>query len=261
MRTFNPVSERAGPLTRAAIVCLVVFLSACSSTGPLSREADRSAAPTPADTGTDSLATRPRGDTVPHGETLSSLSYRPGTLTGETPPESPSGRARRVARQYLREQGGRFGLASGGLSELTVTSVEALPMGYRVNFVQTRRGLPVFNGGMKIVLDRSHRVVAVLNRYVPDQGRPAKPALDPPRIKRALEAWVAENPSKSLPSTPLSVRELEPGYWFDGKATHLVYRGRLVGGEHALPYQVLIDAGSGNVLRQKKLFKSQGEGS
>lgn len=261
MRIPGDESGRAGRLIRSVLVFLVLLAAACSQNATLPGEADHSAAPTHADAGTDTSASSSRVDSdgpkVPHGETLTGLSYRPEASPGETAPGSPSERAGSIARRYLQERGERFGLAAGKLSELSLTSVEPMPTGYRVNFVQTRRGLPVFNGGIRIVLDRSFRVTVVHNRYVPDQGRSAQPGLDSEGVERTLEEWVTENPSKGLPSTPISVRGLEPGYWFDGETTHLVYRVRLVGGEASRPYQILIDATSGNVLRQKKLFRSK----
>ncbi|MFB6356144.1 MAG: hypothetical protein ABEJ65_06475, partial [bacterium] len=97
----------------------------------------------------------PPDTTIDFGES----NWDPSASTANVPVKSigesiQKSDAKRIARKVLNQRTGRYSLRGDHKQELTVQNVQQSPAGYHVRFKQTRRGLPVFNGGFVVNMDK-----------------------------------------------------------------------------------------------------------
>lgn len=75
-----------------------------------------------------------------------------------------SGSPEQAARQYLNLQASLFKM-SLGLSDIQTRTVQESPAGYHVRFQQTFQNVPVYASDIVVSIDRSNRVLMVMNNY------------------------------------------------------------------------------------------------
>ncbi|HEY5999034.1 MAG TPA: M4 family metallopeptidase, partial [bacterium] len=159
-----------------------------------------------------------------------------------------------IAAGFLAEQAALFGLDPQA-GDLVADEVRQSPGGFHVTFRQFAGGLPVFNGGVEVTLDRDRRVFLVNSEYVPAGGIALAPALAADEaVASAVRAEAAAREAGT--SAPPSVSgEPRLGVYLDGETPRLAWRFVT---ESRSPFAVVeqtVDAGDGRVLLRRDLVQ------
>jgi extracellular elastinolytic metalloproteinase len=162
-----------------------------------------------------------------------------------------SGPRATVARGWLRDQRELFGVDAGTVDGLGVASaVTAGAAGITtVRFQQRYRGLPVFDGGVQVALDRGGRVLSAAGSPLPEPAVDSvAPALDAGAAVQAFERTTG--PGTAVPGTPpqlvLFPRPAGP------RLAWRVVRRQVSGSTD----EAVVDADSGRVLFRQSLTTS-----
>jgi Zn-dependent metalloprotease len=174
-----------------------------------------------------------------------------GALSG------PSGAvSEEAARQFLVEDGARFGFAGDATDLVLVRDVRSL-MGRHFVFEQRFEGLPVYGAEVRVHFDTKGRVIGANSSYAADLVLEATDAAVP--LSRALEAIAAVGPPPSrkravdaaaraerLRTSLLSPRSSLVVFVLAGGA-HLAWHVEAPGFPES--WEAVVDARSGEVLR------------
>jgi len=161
------------------------------------------------------------------------------------------GSAEDVARAYLQETAGRFGLTRAG-DDLVLNAVQVVPGGSHVRFGQAIDGVPIYRADIVVSLnaDGDH-VTAVASNCDPfaDRGLATTPSLT---VAQAREIAIG---SLRIPGAPQFIGDLTEGLWIvrdedlAGSTPHLAWRITVPLMEPLGDWEVFVDAHSGEVLR------------
>ncbi len=156
-----------------------------------------------------------------------------------------------VARAYLSDRAGQFGLTRGG-DDLVLDAVQVVPGGSHVRFVQSIDGVPVYRADLVVSLnaDGDH-VTAVASNYDPsiDQGTSTMATLS---VAEAREIAIA---SLGIDGAPQFTGDMTEGLWIvrdediAGSTPHLAWRITVPVMDPLGDWEVFVDARSGDVLR------------
>jgi extracellular elastinolytic metalloproteinase len=184
-----------------------------------------------------------------------------GALTG------PAGGDRAaVAMRWVESNRAALGLSAADLDSLRLSD-RSVDQGSGFTFLRYRqyfRGIPTFDGGLRVNLDRGGRILNVTGAPVPHLSIPSvDPALSGSEALRALQDNVGVRRAIDVTSGPAGVRQVtrfQRGDFarlvlFDGPdgvrlAWHVLYRATSL----AL-YDAVVDATTGKVLFRQNLTK------
>ena len=171
-----------------------------------------------------------------------------------------------VAMRWIDGNRTALGLSAADVSTLTLSD-RAVDKGSGFTFLRYRqsfRGIPAFDGGLRVNLDRGGRILNVTGAPIAGLGIPSvTPQLSAADALRALQGNVGVRRAVDVTSGPLGVRRMTRFargdfarlVLFDGPdgtvlAWHVVYRASSL----AL-YDAVIDATSGRILFRQNLTK------
>ncbi len=184
-------------------------------------------------------------------------------MDGALSPPAAGDRAA-VALDWARANRGALGLTAAEVDDLELT---ARAISRRTGFTHLRyrlsdRGIPAFDGGLRVSLDRGGRVLSAIASPAPQVGS-AAPRLDAADALRALQRDVGVERRVGVVSGPAGARRtthFEGGdfarlvLFGSGRGTrlawHLTYRASDVA-----HYDAVVDATSGAVLFRQNLVK------
>ena len=191
-----------------------------------------------------------------------SVQARAGALT-----EPAGGDRAAVALRWVREHRSALGLSADDVDGLRLTA-RTLSAGTgftRVRFGQAVGGIPSFDGGLQVNLDRGGRILSVTGSPLPDLPETAPaPRLDAAAALRALQREVgvrrpvaiAEGPEGVRRTTRFEGGDLARLVRFGPKARpawHLTYRAT-----SSAHYDAVVDARSGAILFLQNLTRADG---
>ena len=181
-------------------------------------------------------------DLDPTTSTVRSLADLSGALTG------PSGGSRRdIALGYVRAHRTALGLTDADLGTLTAERSPTTPDGVTVvRWTQAVDGIPLFDNGLTVAIDRAGRVISVGGSpvHAPDPNA-ASPALSADAAEKALRASVGAGTETAAPQL----------VYFDvNGALRLAWRMQYRTSGTAL-YDAVVDAVTGRVLHRANLVK------
>ena len=184
-------------------------------------------------------------------------------LDGALSPPAAGDRAA-VALDWVRENRGAFGLTAAGVDGLELSARETSPRTgiTHLRFRRSDRGIPAFDGGVRVSLDRAGRVLSAIGAPAL-QVASATPRLDAVDALRTLQRAVGAVRPVGVLSGPAGTRRttrFEGGdfarlvLFGSGRGTrlawHLTYRES--GTEH---HDAVVDASTGEVLFRQNLVK------
>jgi extracellular elastinolytic metalloproteinase len=184
--------------------------------------------------------------------TIRALQARAGALSAVT-----AGDRAAVARRWVREHRAALGLTAADLDGLALAgrTVSAATGITHLRYRQADRGIPAFDGGLRVSLDRGGRVLSVTGAPVPDlEAEQAAPRLDAVAALRALQRDVGARRAVEVVAGPAGVRR-ETRFAGGGLARLVVFDGRL--GWHVTDAgrDAVVDAGSGAILFRHDLTR------
>jgi extracellular elastinolytic metalloproteinase len=192
-------------------------------------------------------------------ETALSVQAVDGTLTG------PAGGDRAdVALDWVRANRSALSLSAGDVDGLELTArATSRGTGFtHLRYRQIDRGIPAFDGGLRVSLDRAGRILSAAGAPAP-QVESAVPRLDAAGALRALQRDVGVERSVPIVAGSTGVRRMTRFAGGDfarlvlfgsGRGTrlawHLTYRA-----DDTAHYDAVVDAGTGAVLFRQNLVK------
>jgi extracellular elastinolytic metalloproteinase len=191
--------------------------------------------------------------------TVRAVQARDGALTGVA-----AGDRAAVALRWVREHRTALGLTARDVDALALTGRDASPATgiTHLRFRQADRGIPAFDGGLRVSLDRGGRILSVTGAPVSGlEARTVVPRLDAAAALRALQRDVGSPRPVDVVSGPSGVRRETRFAGGDfarlvlfGRrlAWHLTYRATSVA-----HYDAVVDAASGAILFRQNLTKAQ----
>jgi extracellular elastinolytic metalloproteinase len=197
----------------------------------------------------------------PLTETARSVQRLNGTLTGPA-----AGDRADVAMRWVKENRTALGLTAADVSTLTLSD-RSVDKGSGFAFLRYRqyfRGIPTFDGGLHVNLDRGGRILNVTGAPLSGLSVPSvSPKLSAANALRAVQADVRVRRAIDITSGPAGVRQMTRFtrgdfarlVLFDSPdgtvlAWHVVYRATSL----AL-YDAVVDATSGRILFRQNLTK------
>jgi hypothetical protein len=197
----------------------------------------------------------------PLTETARSVQRLNGTLTGPAAGARPD-----VAMRWVQANRTALGLTAADVSTLTLSD-RSLDEGSGFTFVRYRqyfRGIPTFDGGLRVNLDRAGRILNVTGAPISGLSVPTvNPRLSGADALRALQSDVGVRRAIDVTSGPAGARQITRFthgdfarlVLFGGPdgtvlAWHVVYRASSL----AL-YDAVVDATSGRILFRQNLTK------
>lgn len=166
------------------------------------------------------------------------------TMKGRLSPPG-EGSPAAAAGRFLKEKAALFGLQPDA-ADLTLESQRESPAGTHLAYRQTHGGLPVFNGGVEVTLDRERRVSLVNSEYVPTDGLDVSPAVSAEEAVTVARVFAPAGKPSSPPQLGV--------FLVDG-APCLAWRFVL---EAKTPFAVVeftVDAQDGRVLERRDLVQ------
>ena len=196
--------------------------------------------------------------------TVRSVQGRDRPLTGVS-----GGDRAAVALGWVRANREALGLAAADVEALTPAARTVAP-GARithVRFVQAARGIPAFDGGLRVSLDRGGRILSVTGSPLPGlEASTVTPRLDAVAAMRALQRDVGVERPVGVASGPVGVRRVTRFAGGDfarlvlfGSARrtrlawHLTYRASALA-----HYDAVVDAATGAILFRQNLTRHHG---
>ncbi len=169
-----------------------------------------------------------------------------------------------IARGYLRANAAALGLSAADVDALAAPTRVAAPGGLVIlRFRQVSDGIPTFDNGVRVALDRAGRVIAVTGSPRHDLRAPSTaPRLDARQALGRLmddvdvsrDVRVSSGPTGSRRTTRFSTGDTARLVLFGAKevrlAWHLTYRAT-----PAAAYDAVVDAETGRVLYRANLVK------
>ncbi|HET8759309.1 MAG TPA: M36 family metallopeptidase [Solirubrobacteraceae bacterium] len=193
--------------------------------------------------------------------TARSVQRLDGTLTGPA-----SGDRAAIAMRWVESNRAALGLGAADLDTLRLSD-RSVDEGSGFTYLRYRQffqGIPTFDGGLRVNLDRGGRILNVTGAPVPDLSVPSvDPALSGTAALRALQANVGVRRAIAVRSGPTGARQVTRFargdfarlVLFDGPdgvrlAWHVLYRATSL----AL-YDAVVDATTGKILFRQNLTK------
>lgn len=177
---------------------------------------------------------------VPVAVTWSSRTGTPDSMYGAF--TAPGDASERVARQFLSDNADVFAMRRDVADLELVRGIES-PLGRHYTFAQTYKGVPVYAMEVSVHYDRSGRVVAVNNLYLPEiQIDSVEPAIDSNAAIASAEFRIARMHRASFDS------EAELVIFDHAGIPHLAWR--IVTPTNRQTWQAFVDAHDGTHLGQ-----------
>ncbi|HYV19549.1 MAG TPA: M36 family metallopeptidase [Verrucomicrobiae bacterium] len=186
------------------------------------------------------------------------------TLAGRLTPPRP-GTAEGLARTFLLENQDLFGIPDD-LQGLRLRGLRESPGGTHVGFDQEHAGLPVFDGGLEVHLDRSGAVTLVQSTYAERLDLGTSPRLTATAARRAAVQRVtampaAETDKRGVP-VPGAATAIQPigetalGILAWQAAPVLVYRVLLYSASPVALFETFVNARTGAIVLSRNLVQT-----
>ena len=168
-----------------------------------------------------------------------------GALTGPS-----AGSRDGIARRYLRDNASALGLSGGDVAALTLAKRIAAPGGVTIlRYRQAYRGIPAFDNGVRVALDRAGRVLGVTGSPQPSLAVDSiTPKLSAAAATRALQRSVGRRATGKVETARLTLFGAKGG---PRLAWRVTFRASSI--EH---YVGVVDAISGRLLWRANRVKS-----
>ena len=185
-------------------------------------------------------------------------------LDGPLTPPAGGDRAA-VALGWMRANRAKLGMTAADVDDLELTARATSPgTGFtHLRYRRSDRGIPAFDGGLRVSLDRGGRILSVTGSPEAPQVESATPRLGAVAALRALQRDVGVERAVDVESGPDGVRRMtrfEGGdfarlvLFGSGRGTrlawHLTYRATAIA-----HYDAVVDAESGAILFRQNLTK------